>query len=333
MEGLQKASVDSYIDWYNWSEEVLDKAKREDKLIFLSIVSFDSKKKDTGEDDYYEEEFIRDVIKENYIPIKVDIEERRDIEKLYMHFSEILIGISSYPLNLVLTPEGIPIYSDGDIFFDKMEEEDLLEIFTSLSLNWKHNKDFMISRSEFLLDEVKKYYEEFENGKIDRHIFDNAKDKILYIYDRDQGAFYKKQKMLLPNLTIFLLRYNLMYEDQGVEDTIKDHIDRIYKSAMHDHIGGGFFSLSKDETLYNPEIEKSLRKNCLMAYKYQVAYEQFGKIEYKKATDSILKLILRDYLSEEGLVYNGIIEENKLAYYFSEDEIINLLGEDIGKNI
>lgn len=278
---------------------------------------------------------VAEVLNKNFIPIKVDREERPDIDKVYMTFAEAMNGSAGWPLNVIATPDGKPIYIGT--YFPKSTRDrmiGLIDLLNRVSSIWSVKKEALIKDSEHILGEVKKMSEDFEEGELKEDAFKNAKDILNSIYDNGNGGFGNRPKFPMPQYLLYLLNYAGIFNDKEALDIAENTLEQMYKGGIFDHIGYGFFRYSVDEHWLVPHFEKMLYDNALLSLVYTKAYEMTDNVFYKEIAEKIYEFILRDMLSDEGGFYSALDADTEEVegkfYLFTPDEIVNLLGEEWG---
>lgn len=187
---------------------------------------------------------VAEVLNKNFIPIKVDREERPDIDKVYMTFAEAMNGSAGWPLNVIATPDGKPIYIGT--YFPKSTRDrmiGLIDLLNRVSSIWSVKKEALIKDSEHILGEVKKMSEDFEEGELKEDAFKNAKDILNSIYDNGNGGFGNRPKFPMPQYLLYLLNYAGIFNDKEALDIAENTLEQMYKGGIFDHIGYGFFQI------------------------------------------------------------------------------------------
>ena len=330
-----KSHKSNPIDWFPWGEEAFNKAVKEDKLIFLSIGYSSCRWCHKMNRESFSNIEIAEILNENYVSIKVDKEERPDIDKLYMLFSEALTGITGWPLNIILTPDRVPIFSGNFMTVDGNETDiGLKDVLINVNTNWNYRREDIVKKSRYILLETDRIYNTFKKDSVGREVFDITKKEITEIYDWENGGYFERPKFLLPQYSLFLFKYYISTGDDEVLDMAIDNLTKMYRGSIFDHIGGGFFRYSTSDDWNSPHFEKMLGENAMMAILYTTAYQATGNQLFKEVTEKIFKFLMRDMMSNEGAFYTSIDaefegEEGK-NYFFTDREIIDLLGETTG---
>lgn len=324
------------VDWYPWGDEAFKKAKDENKPIFLSIGYSTCRWCHNMNRESFQDEEVAKILNEYYVSIKVDREERPDIDKVYITFAEAMTGSAGWPLNLILTPQKKPFFA-GTYFpkYTRGRMIGLIDLLERVKDTWIKDKENLIEESNYILEEVEKRYNVSSPGSIQPAILKYTKNELESIFDNINGGFYQKPKFPLPQYVLFLLEYGYKNNDEKALDMAKSTLDSMYKGGIFDHVGFGFYRYSVDEKWLVPHFEKMLYDNALLGIAYTRAYEITKKSLYREVAEKIFEFLLRDMTSSQGGFYSALDaetegEEGKF-YIFEKDEIVKLLGEDYGE--
>ena len=324
------------INWYSWCDEAFNKAKKEDKPIFLSIGYSTCHWCHVMAHESFEDEEVARIMNDNFVAIKVDREERPDVDSVYMTVCQTLTGQGGWPLTVIMTPEQKPFFA-GTYFpkNSKYNMPGLIDILYSVLTHWKDNRNKIISSSESILAETYKYYEtENNNARLTAKTLENGYNQLLYGFDSNYGGFRTAPKFPTPHKIMFLLRYHTTHENSKALEMAEKTLDSMYKGGLFDHIGFGFSRYSTDNKWLVPHFEKMLYDNALLIIAYLEAYEVTKNKLYKEVAVKSLKYIFRVLTSDKGGFYcaedaDSEGEEGKY-YVFNIAEIINVLGEEDG---
>jgi len=324
------------IDWYPWTEEAFEKARNEDKPIFLSIGYSTCRWCHNMNRDCFQDEEVAELLNRYFVPIKVDREERPDIDHVYITFAEAINGSAGWPLTVFLTPEKKPFFAGT--YFPKRSRGgmigliDLLERVKDL---WQIRKEDLIEESNEIVKKVERKYNRVLKGNVDRDILNKARGQLESSFDEKFGGFSKRPKFPLPQYILFLLEYGKKFSDNRAIDMAKFTLENMYKGGIFDHVGFGFYRYSVDHKWLVPHFEKMLYDNALLGLAYTKAYEITGEITYRDVANKIYEFVLRELTSEGGGFYSALdaeTENEEGKYYtFEYNEIIELLGKELGK--
>ncbi len=324
------------IDWYPWTEEAFEKAREEDKPIFLSIGYSTCRWCHNMNRDCFQDEEVAELLNRYFVSIKVDREERPDIDNVYMTFAEAISGSAGWPLTLLLTPEKKPFFAGT--YFPKRSRKGmigLIDLLEKVKNLWQTRRRDLIEESNQILKIVDTNYNTLLKGNIDKDILNKAKNELESIFDEEFGGFSKRPKFPLPQYILFLLEYGKKFDDPRALGMAKFTLENMYKGGIFDHVGFGFYRYSVDNKWLVPHFEKMLYDNALLGMVYTRAYEITGETLYRDVAVKIYQFVLSELTSEEGGFYSALDAETEgeegKYYTFTYNEIINLLGEEFGK--
>ncbi|MBS4538376.1 thioredoxin domain-containing protein [Clostridium sp. D2Q-11] len=321
------------VDWYPWSEEAFKKAKEEDKLIFLSIGYSTCHWCHVMERESFEDEEVAEALNKDFIAIKVDREERPDLDNIYMNITQALTGQGGWPMNVFITPEQKPIYAGT--YFPKrsiMNRIGLLDVLEKLSKAWKEKKNELIESSENIIEALNRSKGDIEGEELDKSILEDIFEDNKRSFDPKYGGFGNKPKFPMAHNLLQLLRYWKDTGDKESLEMVEKTLQGMYKGGIFDHIGYGFSRYSVDEKWLVPHFEKMLYDNALLAFSYLEGYQATKKPIYKEVAEKIFTYIIRDMTSEEGGFYSAEDadsegEEGKF-YVWDPEEIKDILGDE-----
>lgn len=321
------------VNWYPWSEEAFAKAKTEDKPIFLSIGYSTCHWCHVMEDESFEDEEVATYLNEYFVSIKVDREERPDIDSVYMTVCQSLTGQGGWPLTILMTPEGHPFYAGT--YFPKQSRygrPGLMDILKSLIKTWQNHRE----KIEEVSSDIQAHLTDLSTHipsqtELSPTLFKNALQHFKAIYDFEFGGFGEAPKFPTPHRLMYLLRT----DDEEAIEMVKKTLDQMYKGGLFDHIGYGFSRYSTDEAWLVPHFEKMLYDNALLIMTYLEAYEVTKEKRYLMIATKTLDYVLRNLHHQEGGFYcaedaDSEGEEGKY-YLFTDEEIIKLLGKEQGE--
>jgi len=325
------------VDWYPWGNESLLRAKNDDKPIFLSIGYSACHWCHVMAHESFEDEEIAKVMNEKFINIKVDREERPDIDDIYQRVCQLTTGNGGWPLSVFLTPDQKPFYVGT--YFPKESRYGMPgfgTILNQLSEAYKTRKQEIYSATgEFmqaLSNTSKDIQNRGENVKIDRSVLDEAAIGLLQMGDPVYGGFGQAPKFPNTSNLLFMLRYYKISGISRFKEFVVLTADKMADGGIHDHIGGGFARYSTDQKWLVPHFEKMLYDNALLVLLYAELYQITSSKRYRHVVQSILDYVIREMTSPDGGFYSAQDadsegEEGKF-YTLSRDEIANALGNE-----
>ncbi|NOR88427.1 MAG: DUF255 domain-containing protein [Bacteroidales bacterium] len=318
------------VDWYPWGEEALQKAKEENKLILVSIGYSACHWCHVMEHESFENEEIAQLMNEHFVCIKVDREERPDVDQVYMNAVHLMNGQGGWPLNCFALPDGRPVY--GATYFPPNKwKQTLQSLYLSYQEDSKKFEDFAqnllngIVQSEVITTRAPK--SDFHEKEL-HQIFEN----ISRSFDMKEGGFGKAPKFPLPIGLEFILAYGHKYDHQPAHDFLFLTLDKMAKGGIYDQIGGGFARYSVDDIWKAPHFEKMLYDNGQLISLYSQAYKLNPSELYEKTIRQTLEFISREMTQEEGGFYSALDADSEGVegkyYVWTHLEIHEVLGTD-----
>ncbi len=320
-------------DWYPWGKDAFEKAKKENKPVFLSIGYSTCHWCHVMEKESFEDEDVAGLMNDAFVSIKVDREERPDIDSIFMKVCLKMTGSGGWPLNMILTPDKKPFFAATYIPKDsKYGRIGLLELIPRIKDLWNLKREEVEKLAEQNLSALKDVSTLGE--ELGEDVLHAAYEQLLGIFDDEHGGFGDATKFPTPHNLTFLLRYWRRTKDNMALFMVEKTLSAMRKGGIYDHIGFGFHRYSVDSGWLVPHFEKMLYDQALLALAYMEAYQATGKEEYGKTCREIFTYVLRDMASPEGGFYSGEDadsegEEGKF-YLWTEDEIRSILsGEEV----
>ncbi len=321
------------VDWFPWSDEAFKKARKEDKLIFLSIGYSTCHWCHVMEHESFEDEKVADLMNDSFVSIKVDREERPDIDGIYMTVCQMLTGSGGWPMTIIMTPEKKPFFAGT--YFPKetrFGRTGLLELLPKINELWKTKKEEILKSSEEILIAIKKSEIRTSGQEIGIEIFDKAYNEFLKRFDKVNGGFGNSPKFPTPHNLIFLLRYWKRKKEPIALEMVEKTLLKMRLGGIYDHIGFGFHRYSTDSEWLVPHFEKMLYDQAQLVQVYIEVYQITQNDFYKNTAEEILSYVLRDMTSAEGGFYSAEDadsegEEGKF-YIWDSDELKQILDED-----
>ncbi|NLI58913.1 MAG: thioredoxin domain-containing protein [Clostridium sp.] len=321
------------VQWYPWGQKAFDKAKQEDKPVFLSIGYSTCHWCHVMERESFEDEEVARVLNEHYISIKVDREERPDVDNIYMSVCQALTGHGGWPLTVLMTPDKKPFFA-GTYFpkTDRMGMNGLLTILENAHNLWVNKRYSLVKSSEHIIKAINSQYEEEDIGETFEDIIYEGYAQLKDDFDSIYGGFGSRPKFPTPHNLFFLLRYWHKTRDEYALEMVEKTLDSMYRGGIYDHIGFGFSRYSTDSKWLVPHFEKMLYDNALLSIAYLEAYQETKNKKYAHVAHEIFTYVLRDMTSSEGGFYSAEDADSEGVegkfYIWSPDEIINVLGKE-----
>lgn len=324
------------VDWYPWGEEAFQKAIRENKPVFLSVGYSTCHWCHVMEAESFEDEEVAKLLNDNFVSIKVDREERPDIDNIYMAVCQAMTGSGGWPLNIFLTQERKPFFAGT--YFPKTERygnPGFIAILKQISNLWKTNAESVLASSEQVAKVIQSMATTVLGERLTGEPLKHAYEQLRDAFDSIYGGFGSSPKFPTPHNYTFLLRWWKRSNDPTALEMVEKTLERMGRGGMYDQLGGGFHRYSTDEYWLVPHFEKMLYDQALTAIAYTEAYQATGKAYYADIVKDIFQYVLRDMTSPDGGFYSAEDADSEgiegKFYVWTPDEIIKTLGEKEGK--
>lgn len=327
------------VDWYPWGEEAFLKAKKEGRPVFLSIGYSTCHWCHVMEEESYSNPEIAKILNQYFVAIKVDREERPDIDSVYMKAVQAMTGAGGWPLNIFLTPEKEPFY--GGTYFPP---DNLKDILLKIADLWKNKRNEIAQSARQLTDTLHSLtVTSNEKSAISEKIFDAAFMALSSQYDSTYGGFGTAPKFPTGHTLSFLLRYYYRTGNTKALEMAGNSLDHIAEGGIFDHLGGGFHRYSTDQRWFLPHFEKMLYDQAILVNVYLEAYQITKDEKYAGLARTVFEYVLRDMAYPEGGFYSALdadsapepknpAKKTEGAYYvWTSDEIIGSLGKEYGE--
>ena len=324
------------VDWYPWGEEALARAKKEDKPILLSIGYSACHWCHVMEKESFENEAIAGIMNERFVNIKVDREERPDLDELYMNAVQVMTGSGGWPMTVFLTPDLVPFHA-GTYFppDDRRGMPGFPKVLVTVSDYHKAHREEIKDMEIQMRNTLHQIVEMVPSQEtLDSKVFSKAFDVSESQFDPIYGGFGEAPKFPNSMTLSFLLRYWKSTGSRKALEMVEMTLEKMAHGGIYDHLGGGFHRYSVDNRWLISHFEKMLYDNALLSRTYFEAYQATQKERYRRVGEEILNYILREMKSPEGGFYSTQDadsggEEGKF-YVWTRDEIKDVLGKDKG---
>ncbi len=321
------------VDWYPWGDEAFERAKAEDKPVLVSIGYSACHWCHVMEHESFEDESVAAIMNEHFINIKVDMEERPDVDQIYMNFVQLTTGRGGWPMNVFLTPDKRPFY--GGTYFPPVSRYNMPswpQILTSISEAYKNKREELEESAANIVTELRRLSTvEVAQGGLGTEILDAAFESHARTFDAVNGGFGGAPKFPAAMSLEFLLRYHHRTGDERAIAIVTHTLDKMARGGIYDQLGGGFHRYAVDAIWLVPHFEKMLYDNAQLIRVYLHAYQVTGSEFYKRIATDTLEYVRREMLDPCGGFYStqdadSEGEEGKF-FVWTPEEIAQILGE------
>ena len=323
------------VDWYPWCDEALDRAREQNKPILLSIGYSACHWCHVMERESFENEGIAKILNEHFVAIKVDREERPDLDDIYMAAVQLITGSGGWPLNVFLTPDLKPFF--GGTYFPPVEKHGqpgFGAVLVRVAEVWQQDPGRVTQRAEQLTEAVQRSLggQASESVSFEASVVDRAIERLRETFDARWGGFAAAPKFPPTGAIAFLLRRYHQTNDQQILKMVTTTLDRMAYGGMYDQIGGGFHRYSVDDRWLVPHFEKMLYDNALLARAYTEAWQTTCDPLYKRIATETLDYVLRDMTDRHGGFHSAEDADSEGVegkfYVWDPGEIEAVLGDE-----
>lgn len=321
------------VDWNEWGEAAFEKARREDKPIFLSIGYAACHWCHVMEHETFESELVADQINGNFVCIKVDREERPDIDEIYMAYTQNTTGGGGWPMSVWLTPEGTPFYA-GTYF----PRNQFLEMCNRISTIWDNDREQLLDRS----GQAKQFFAQWSSsprpaaGVISHSEVDESANTISRYFDRNLGGMRSSRNKFPPSMAMdLMLRVYRRSGDIDLLEAVDITLDNMARGGIYDHLGGGICRYSTDSEWLVPHFEKMLYDQGMVSAVYLDGFQATRNKQYADLAADIFDYVMTDLQSPEGGFYSSRDADSEglegAFYIWQVEQIKSILGEKDGQ--
>ncbi len=329
------------VDWHPWGEEAFEKARRENKPIFLSIGYSTCHWCHVMERESFEDEAVAEFLNRRFVPIKVDREERPDVDRIYMAFVQAATGGGGWPLSVWLTPDLKPFY--GGTYYpphDAYGRPGFLTVLRHLAQAWEQDRERIVETAGKVLAQLEQQIAQAKaaGGRLGPEVYDHAFQLFRRSFDPRHGGFGGAPKFPRPVTFNFLLRFHASTGNQEALEMVARTLRAMAAGGIHDHLGGGYHRYAVDERWFVPHFEKMLYDQAQLAVSFTEAWQITGDGFYAGQVRDIVEYVLRDLRHPEGAFYSAEDADSVIDpaqperkgegafYVWTAEEIDGLLG-------
>lgn len=320
------------VAWYPWGDEAFERAKKEDKLVFLSIGYSTCHWCHVMEKESFEDKEVADAMNKVFISIKVDREERPDLDSLYMNVCQMMTGSGGWPLNLILTPDRSPVFAFT--YLPKHSRRNMMgivELCQSVEELWHTRKDELVNQGKKVIDAISNAQRTNEDDPVSADIMNAAYNDLQSSFDPQYGGFGSSPKFPSPHYLLFLMRYYHRYGDSNALKMVEKTIDGMLAGGINDQLGHGFHRYSTDHEWKIPHFEKMLYDQAMILSALADLYAATRKKKYLNAMQDTLHFLL-DEMKIDGKAFRTAIDADSEGqegkyYTWTMSELVTILGE------
>jgi uncharacterized protein YyaL (SSP411 family) len=321
------------VDWYPWGPEAFEKARKEDKPIFLSIGYSTCHWCHVMEHESFEDPEVARLMNQVFVSVKVDREERPDLDNIYMTVCQMMTGSGGWPLTIVMTPDKKPFFA-GTYFPKKsrLGRIGMLDLVPRIQEIWTNRRDEVLKSADQITAALQQFSHEAPGEELGEPTLRTAFEQLAQRFDEQHGGFGNAPKFPTPHNLLFLLRYWRRTGNEKALRMVEKTLHAMRLGGVYDHVGFGFHRYSTDPIWLVPHFEKMLYDQALLAIAYTEAYQATGKAEYAQTAREVFSYVLRDMRAPIGAFYSAEDadsegEEGKF-YLWTEEQIRRVLSPD-----
>jgi uncharacterized protein YyaL (SSP411 family) len=321
------------VEWYPWGDEAFEKADRENKPIFLSIGYSTCHWCHVMEKESFEDLQVAQLMNDAFVSIKVDREERPDLDHIYMAVCQIMTGNGGWPLTIVMTPQKEPFFSATYIPKEsRFDRPGMVELIPKIKAVWDARRSEVLESAKSVTNALHHLERETSGKEMERPVLDKAYQELAKRFDETYGGFGQAPKFPTPHNFLFLLRYWKRTADPDALNMVEKTLQELRLGGVYDQLGFGFHRYSTDREWLVPHFEKMLYDQAMLSLAYMEAYQATGKDLYANTAREIFEYVLRDMRSPEGGFYSAEDADSEGVegkfYVWTEEELRRILSPE-----
>lgn len=321
------------VDWYPWGDAAFESAKKENKPIFLSVGYSTCHWCHVMAHESFEDDDVAEILNRYFICIKVDREERPDVDAVYMKACQMLTGSGGWPLSVFMTPDKQPFFLGT--YFPKHTSQPymgFIDLCEQIHTQWETNHAHLVEVAAELTQALSPTMSQTPSNKKDKELIDACFLEFTQSFDSTYGGFGPAPKFPSPHTLLFLLRYGYLNANTLAIDMVLKTLDSMYRGGVFDHLGGGFSRYSTDAQFLVPHFEKMLYDNALLLLTYTEAYQLTQNPIYEYVIEHTIQYLSREMVSPMGGFYSAQDADSEGVegkfYVFTKDEVLAIVNDD-----
>ncbi|MDH5680365.1 MAG: thioredoxin domain-containing protein [Spirochaetota bacterium] len=320
------------VDWYPWGEEAFRRARELNRPVFLSIGYSTCHWCHVMEKESFEDSKVAEIMNQSFVSIKVDREERPDIDHIYMSVCQMITGHGGWPLTIILTPDKKPFFAGTYFPRDSgFGRPGMTQLLPQIANTWSAKQKDVLNSAEEITNHLKAINRIIPGEDLDESVFETAFQQFTSHYDTRYGGFGQRPKFPGPHNLIFLLRYYRRTGQLQALNMVEHTLKAMRRGGIYDHVGYGFHRYSTDESWFLPHFEKMLYDQAMLSISYLEAYQITSSEEYAQTAREVFDYVLRDMCSPEGAFYSAEDADSQgeegLFYLWDWDELGSVLSD------
>jgi len=321
------------VNWYPWGDEAFEEAHRMDKPVFLSIGYSTCHWCHVMEKESFEDPEVAGLLNQTFVSIKVDREERPDLDHVYMTVCQMVTGSGGWPLTIVMTPDKRPFFAGTYIpKGSRFGRTGMMELIPRIGELWRTRREEVLASAEGITRTLRGLDQEGRGARLDRSVMDRAYEELSRRFDETYGGFGNTPKFPTPHNLLFLLRYWSRTGKSEALGMVEKTLQEMRWGGIFDQIGFGFHRYSTDREWLVPHFEKMLYDQAMLALAYLETYQATGKEVYADTAREIFRYVLRDMTAPQGGFYSAEDADSEGVegkfYVWTREELHRVLGEE-----